>query len=120
MDIYEMAKIDYEEYEYIIFSQSYQSPFSCLDVIQSKLQELGLTSCKVIFDMLLTVGNTSDRFVEAHFNGKELNNFSYINIRKDSNLRKIASNYYSQKQEPLTYSILTSSQIKMLGKGLAI
>ncbi|SQC40077.1 Uncharacterised protein [Clostridium sporogenes] len=99
MENYEIIKIRHSEYECIIFSQSYETPFSYLDKICDELKNYNLFNCKVVFDMLLNIGNTSERFAEARFDGECFidSTFQYIKVDKKNELRKIATDFFKEK-----------------------
>lgn len=122
MENYEVLKIEHSEYAYMVFSESYETPFSYLDKICNELKNYNMLKCKVIFDMLLSMGNTSERFVEAIFDGECFIDatFKYKDIDKKNELRKISTEFFGQKSNILEYSILNSVQKKMINKGIVI
>lgn len=122
MENFDIVSINDEEYKCIIFSTSFETPLTYLNDINQFLLNRDLNSCKVIFDMLTHMGNNSDRFVEAYFDGKTLNvdTFKHVQISKKHELRKAACNYFKDNINILDNSILSSFQKKMLEKGIAI
>ena len=122
MKKYNILKINNENYKIIIFSNSYETPFLYLENIIEELKEQNLSACKVIFDMLLCRGNTTERYTEAIFNGEQFvdSSFKYVKIDKKSELRKIALNIIESNSLVLDNSVLTSLQKKMINKGIAI
>lgn len=122
MKNYEIIKIKHSEYKCIIFSQSYQTPFSYLDKICVELKNYNIFNCKVVFDMLLNMGNTSERFAEATFDGECFidSTFQYIKIDKKNELRKISIEFLKNNSGILECSILNSVQKKMINKGITI
>jgi len=107
MENYKVVKIEHSEYSYMIFSESYETPFSYLDKICDELKNYNMLKCKVIFDMLLNMGNTSERFVETVFDGEYFVDatFKYINIDKKNELRRISTDFFRRKSDALEYSI---------------
>lgn len=122
MKNYEIIKIEHSEYECIIFSESYETPFSYLEKICDELKSYNIFNGKVIFDMLLNMGNTSERFAEIIFNGECFvdSTFKYIKIDKKNQLRKISADFLRVNSNILECSILNSVQKKMINKGIAI
>lgn len=122
MKNYEVVKIEHSEYAYMIFSESYETPFLYLDKISNDMKNYNMLKCKVIFDMLLNMGNTSERFVEAIFDGECFvdTTFKYTDIDKKNELRKISTEFFREKSNILEYSILNSVQKKMINKGIVI
>ncbi|UII56249.1 type II toxin-antitoxin system RnlB family antitoxin [Cytobacillus spongiae] len=122
MGNFDIVSINTEEYKCIIFSTSFETPLAHLNEINQKLLNHNLNDCKIVFDMLTHIGNNSDRFVEASYDGNKLNidTFKHIQISKKHELRKTACNYFKDNLNILDYSILSSFQKKMIEKGIAI
>lgn len=122
MNEYNILKVNNEDYKVIIFSKSYETPLLYLEDISNELKAQNLSSCKVVFDMLLCRGNTSERYTEAIFDGEQFVNssFKYIKVDKKNELRKIGLDFFKSNISILDNSILTSLQIKMINKGIAI
>lgn len=122
MQVFKIRELSEEDYKFVIISTSYQTPFSQLDEISHELLKTNPGSYKVVFDLLLNMGNASDRFVEAFFDGRELrkNSFKPVKLSKKNSLRKISTEFFSSNQNILNNSVLTSMQKQMLGKGMVI
>lgn len=122
MNEYNILKINNEDYKVIIFSNSYETPLLYLEDISNELKAQNLSNCKVVFDMLLCRGNTTERYTEAIFDGERFVNssFKYIKVDKKNELRKIALDFFKSDISMLENSILTSLQRKMINKGIAI
>ena len=84
--------------------------------------KLNLKNNKVLFDMILCRGNTSDRFIEFKIDSNMLvkSSMSILKIGKKNNIRKLSTNILNSNKEMLENSILTSIQKKMILKGIAI
>lgn len=111
-----------EENKCIIFSTTYVSPLDFINDIENDLKSIVNYSIEVIFDFLLSSGNSQERFGKINYTGSEfdMRSFQFINVPKKNNLRKVSVNYYKYKDENLENSILTSMQKKMIKKGIAI
>lgn len=122
MNKYNILKINNEDYKVIIFSNSYETPLLYLEDISNELKAQNLSNCKVVFDMLLCRGNTTERYTEAIFDGERFVNssFKYVKVDKKNELRKIALDFFKSDISILENSILTSLQRKMINKGIAI
>ena len=72
--------------------------------------------------MLLSVGNTSQRYAEAIFDGEKFlkSTIKHLDIDKKNNLRKLSLDFFKSNSSILQSSILNSLQIKMINKGIAI
>lgn len=109
--------------KYIIFSTSYISPLKFISDIEKELVMLNNSEkIEVIFDLLLSSGNGKERYGKAIFNGNrfDLKSFKYIEISKNSCLRKVSADYYREKSKYIESSILNSIQKKMICNGIAI
>lgn len=122
MNDYKIVSIDSDEYDVIIFSEEQRHPLSNLEEIELELMKLNLKNNKVLFDMILCRGNTSDRFIEFKIDGNMLikSSMSILEIGKKHNIRKLSANILNDNKEMLENSILTSIQKKMILKGIAI
>lgn len=122
MNEYNIIKVNNEDYKVIIFSKSYETPLLYLDDISKELKSQNLYNCKILFDMLLCRGNTTERYTEAIFDGEKFieSSFKYIKVDKKNEIRKIAVDFMKSNISILDNSILTSLQIKMINKGIAI
>lgn len=122
MKNYEILGVSFDDYSFIIISKTNEPPFTFLTEIGEDLSKLKSEKCKVIFDMLYKMGNTSQRFMEAYFNGNEFEkaSFSFVKIAKKNEIRDISKNYYMNNKGVLEYSILNSFEKKMIDKGIAI
>jgi len=60
--MFSIKQIDLEKYSGIVYSCSYDSPLSYLLDIEHQLKELGLKSGHILFDTLLSKGNSSTRY----------------------------------------------------------
>ena len=89
------------------------------EVIEKDLKQIGIKG-KILFDLLLSHGNTPDRFFEASFDGVEINEDSLKSIRSISGkIRKISSDFYHSQQNDLENSVLSKAQ-KFLVKKKAL
>lgn len=122
MKEYNILKVNNDDYKVIIFSTSYETPLLYLEDISNELKSQNLSNCKVIFDMLLCKGNTTERYTEAIFDGKQFikSSFKYVKVGKKDELRRISLNFFKSNILVLNNSILTSLQIKMINKGIVI
>ncbi|WP_160680889.1 type II toxin-antitoxin system RnlB family antitoxin [Clostridium sp. C8-1-8] len=111
-----------EENKCIIFSTTYVSPLDFLKDIEKDLMNIVNYSMEVVFDFLLSSGNSSERFGQINYtaNGFDMKSFKFIKIPPKNQLRELSVNYYKDKDENLDNSILTSIQKKMIKKGIAI
>lgn len=121
MKAYKVVNINKDDYKYLVLSTSFETPLTYLEEIDEELAHCD-GKYKVIFDLLLSIGNTSERFIEAMFDGESLikTSFDYIEISKQSELRKLTTQILKENSDLLENSVLNSFQKKMLSKGITI
>ncbi|MGG3990066.1 type II toxin-antitoxin system RnlB family antitoxin [Bacillus smithii] len=121
---FDLERLENSDYKFMVYSTSFETPFSSLEEITEQLRQRnnGTSNCKVIFDLLLSIGNTSERFVEARFDGESFDrsSFKYIKLNKKHYLRMKSRDFYSKHLFLLENSVLNSTQIKLLSKGICI
>lgn len=118
MKNYEIHKLN-DEYPYIVFSTSYINPLEEIEEIEKELE------CefqgKVLFDLLLSNGLTSNRFLEAEFDGVK---FRYTTIKSVSNLdnliKKESIHFYLENIDLLQNSVLPSAHKFLIKQGRLI
>ena len=110
------------ETQYIVFSTSYISPTHTLKEIEEELSTQINEEKEIIFDLLLSNGNNSNRYGKAIYDGRKFKfrSFEVINIPKKSKLRKFSAQYYQEHIEFVNNSILSSVQKKLIINGICI
>lgn len=58
---FKIVPLEEQQYDVVIFSESYDSPFSCLEEITEEVKKNNIHDARVLFDSLLSSGNTSER-----------------------------------------------------------
>lgn len=80
----------------VVFSTSYHSPTEQLDSIAKELLKKQFKGV-VIFDMLLSNGNTKQRYFESMFNGTNFLSESFKTICEQAvELKEISHKFYSK------------------------
>lgn len=119
---FELQKINQPSvYSYLILSTSYFNPLDDLDQLEEELRaSLGDKFLgKILFDLLLSNGNSSNRFIEATFNGKELDYSSFkVPSDVDLQIKKLSSSYYSNNELLKDSAVVSDSFKFLLKKGL--
>jgi len=108
---------DGQMYAYLIIICTSHSPYDYIGDISKKLDTTRPGT--ILIDQILHVGNTEKRFMSFQFNGNELKNGDFVNIKKDSNIRRLTCNFLKDTGL-VESSILTSIQSRMIKKGIAI
>jgi hypothetical protein len=80
------------------------------EALEKDLRQIGVNG-KILFDLLLSHGNTPDRFFEAVFNGEKISEESLKNIEAISKkIKKISLDFYYSQQHFLENSVLSKAQ----------
>jgi hypothetical protein len=119
MKNYEIHKNKIGDYPFVIFSTSYVSPIENIMDIE---QELGFHfKGKVLFDLLLSNGVSSNRFVEADYDGEKFDYSSFKTLNQVGlEIKKESSEFYRTHTEFLTNSILPNAHQFLIKKGKLI
>ncbi|MFJ5717291.1 type II toxin-antitoxin system RnlB family antitoxin [Neobacillus sp. NPDC093127] len=116
MKNYEIQKLNYDDYPFVIYSTSYVNPIEDIDHIEEELKLL--FKGKVIFDLLLSNGASSNRFVEAEFDGDKFNYNSFKALPEiDNCIAKLSSDFYRRHSDLLENSILPNAHQFLIKKG---
>jgi hypothetical protein len=93
-----------------------------LDEIEKELSVQINEEKEVIFDLLLSNGNNSNRYGKAIYDGKNFKHgsFKIINIPKEDVLRKFSMQYYKEHADYVDRSILSSAQKYLINNGVCI
>ena len=114
MKYYRLNKID--DNQTIVYSISFHSPTEQIKSIEKELINKDFKG-KVIFDFLLTNGDTKQRYFETFFDGKEINLNNFKNIFEKSNeLKKISLEFYFKIFKYVEQSEIVSKSTKFLIK----
>lgn len=114
--LYHIEKLDKEGYPYIIFSKSYVSPIEVLESLEHELKEIRVKG-KIIFDLLLSNGDSPDRYFEADFDGSQIDKKSFRQVNSISNkVKQISNKYYYDRLNLLENSVLSKAQKFLIKK----
>lgn len=120
MKDFDIIKLDMDNKILVLICTS-ESPFSYIKEIANKLREIHFNGT-VIIDELLHSGNNEERFIRCIYKDGEFLNesFGFINVPKQSGLRKYICDYLRSDFEYLNLSSLSSVQIKLIKKDCVI
>lgn len=106
-----------KDYNALVLSDYYDSPISHLTTIEKKLKDKGVTNGIILFDTLLSKGNTSTRFFKAKLENSRFvtSTFETVTIAKKDPVRKHTCAIISGFN--LDNSLLTDTQKRLLKQG---
>ncbi|WP_027716484.1 type II toxin-antitoxin system RnlB family antitoxin [Desulfuromonas sp. TF] len=116
---YNLKKISDPECKYIVFSIDYHRIEDYITDLAKELTSKSFSGL-VIFDLLLSNGLSSDRYVKAHFDGNKFLLQTMQPLDKvDDKIVKLSSNFYIKKPEYLERSILSRTQKFLIRRELS-
>jgi hypothetical protein len=85
-------------YRFFIFATSGTNPLSGISEIEKQLAKRD-GPCSVLFDLLLSNGETSNRYISAFFDGTRFNPESFKTVQSlPKEFKKIASEFYARNR----------------------
>lgn len=97
MKTFDVKRMPSTSYPYIVFSTSYVNPLDDLDNVERALRTE--YKGKVLFDLLLSNGNASNRFVEAMFDGEKFDDNSFHKVENvGDDVLQFSASYYRQSK----------------------
>ncbi len=119
MKAFQIEKVNDTDYSIIVMSTSYINPLDEIEEIENYLREN--FKGKVLFDMLLKNGLSSNRFMEAVFDGQKFDRNSFTTLSEvDYRIKEFAAKFYRRHKELLDYSILPKAYQFLIKKGKII
>ena len=109
----------------IVMATTYKDPLDDINVInqiENDLREMNITEGKIMFDLLTSIGDNSERFSTIFFDGSKFNLTSYavIQVSKKSDIRKSMTPFLNKLDNQLENTVLNSTQIKLIRNGITI
>ncbi|WP_051986289.1 type II toxin-antitoxin system RnlB family antitoxin [Clostridium amazonitimonense] len=102
----------------LVFSTSYISPLDDIIALEKDLKQHNVLG-EVIFDLLLSVGNATNRYIKGYFDGTSLD-ISSIKVINDIDevIKEASRNFYMNHKELLDRGILNNATKYMVVNGL--
>jgi hypothetical protein len=114
MKNYKILKLKNLDFSYLVLSTSYVNPLDYVEDIVKKIKEN--SSMRILFDLLLSNGDSDNRFIEATFDGKKLDNFRACQ-NVDLEIKKASVRYYQENTKLLDNSVLSRPHKYLIRKG---
>lgn len=106
---YQLKKVRNSSYEYICFSTDYSRMEEYLNDVELDLRKKS-ASGTVLFDLLLSNGISSTRYLSIFFNGNEFDIQTIKVVSVTDELKDSSLKFYASKNDLLQYSVLTKTQ----------
>jgi len=104
----------------VVYSIGFDSPMNHLQTIEGELYRSGIQG-EIVFDLLLSNGNTTDRFYSAFFDGEKLIEESIKKVlTPSSTIQKESLSFYHSKTKYLKNSVLNKAQRFLIKKNRAL
>jgi len=100
-----------------VFSTSFERLDHHLSDLEQRFKEKKYKG-KVIIDLLLSNGNSNNRYVEINFNGLEFEIKQAKTIQPNSELERISITFYKKNPELLDNCTLNHAQQFLVKKGI--
>lgn len=107
------------EYGFIIYSVSYVSPIQNLKAVGKELRYVKFQG-KVLFDLLLSNGLASNRFIEVEFTGFNFKYDSFKIVEVSEEQREQSARFYKHNEALLERGILPDAVQFLIKKGKVV
>ncbi len=97
--LFEISELQNGNYRFAIFATCGINPLSEICEIEKDLEKFK-SSFNVLFDLFLSNGNSSNRFISAYFDGTHLCQQSFKLVKSlPNNFKKVANTFYKSQKE---------------------
>ena len=110
MSIYCIEHKKMEKYEAVVYATSYRNPFEEIGKIEMDISNQIPNGGFILFDMLLSNGDSFNRFAEAYFDGNKIQKDTITVVDMEKPLIKSINEFYKGKAVELDNSVLTQSE----------
>jgi len=118
---YEIIKENCDNCQCIVIPIAYTNPLEDIDTLISKLSQEDIHSGDIIFDFIMSSGNTKERYAKVSYdNGFVNGSFKYIQIASDDPIREKCSKYLLKRINEGKATMLSSSQQALLKNGYSL
>ena len=102
---FELVHLNSSVYRFVVFATSGINPISELQEIENELLHL-CTKCEILFDLLLSNGDASNRFVSGFFDGIRFRPGTFKIVRSlPKEFRQVASNHFARSKNLFSRSM---------------
>lgn len=119
-----MMKTEYSivnhEDSFKVYINSCKSPIEILENLKESFVQQNILYANIIIDGLLYYGNNNQRYLKLNLEKGEFIDATFLEVPKNSNIRKESMYYFNENRDLLKYSILDSIDSNLIEKGVAI
>lgn len=120
MRLFELKKTPFTSPQFIVFSLSHVNPLDFKSDIEKELRRVNFYG-SIVFDLLLTVGNGTNRFMSFVFDGSHISLQSAEKVVDvEGSIKRLSCEFYREHYEGLDVAILSRPIKYRLRKGLAL
>lgn len=118
---YEIIKEKCHNYECIVIPIAATNPLENIETLISQLNQEHIHSGSIIFDFIMSSGNTKERYARVLYDNGFINNsFQYIEIASDDPIRKMCSNYLLKRINEGKITMLSAAQLSLIKNGYSL
>lgn len=115
MKNFEISKLKNSEYDYLVIATTYVSPISTLDDVQGEFKHF---TGKLIFDLTLINGTSSNRYISAMIEDGIVNRSSFAIVKKvDAIVQHNSKNFFTKHTETIENGTIPEALKILLAKG---
>ena len=120
MKAFEIGKLNAQKNQIVVYSTNILSVEQCTEHLVESLKKMNFRGV-VLFDLLLSNGNTDKRFCSMSFNGHSFDKNSKNVIQNmDSSILKESTEFYKKHSSYVENSVLTKSQKYLVKNGYSL
>ena len=118
MKNFELIKLNNSEYDYLVIATTYISPISTLTDVQNELRE---KAGRIIFDLTLINGASSNRYISASFEKGIVNRRSF-GVEKviDHDIEQISLDFFVHHADLVENGTIPNSLKSLLVAGVCV
>jgi len=118
---YEIIKYDCDNYACIVVPTAVSNPLEQINVLVEQLKKHQIKTGRVLFDFIISSGNTKERYASVQYDdGFLYNSFEYVDVKADDPIRKLTADFLRMKIESREVPMLSSLQVSLLKKGYTL
>ena len=116
--VYEIVKDITGNYECIVIPTAITNPLENIEILISQLNQEHIHSGSIIFDFIMSSGNTKERYAEVLYDDGFINDsFHYVEIPPNGPIREMCSKHLLKRIDEGKVTVLNGTQLSLLRNG---